>query len=166
MRILGIDPGIGHTGFAIIDQERTCTLAQSGEIRPSSAANKRLGTPLKILFMEMETLIHIYQPTVVAIEDTFFAKNVKSALTLGQAKGVARLAAEMKDLPVFEYTPRAVKMAVVGYGGATKEQVQEMVFRILALPGRLDSEHASDAAAVAICHAHSAKLLAQMSPRP
>ncbi len=152
---------MGHTGFAILEEAKgQLTLKQSGEIRPSS---KRSKTPLKVLFTELERLIDLYQPTVVALEDTFFAKNVRSALTLGQAKGIARLAGEMRDLPVFEYTPTAVKMAVVGFGGATKDQVKEMVFRILALPQRMESEHEADAAAVAICHAHSAKLQGQYS---
>ncbi len=161
MRILGIDPGIGKTGFAVLEEENgRLTLKQSGEICPR---NKIAKSPLKTLFTEIGNIIESHKPTVVALEDTFFAKNVKSALTLGQAKGVARLAAEMKDLPVFEYTPRALKMAVVGYGGATKDQVKEMVFRILALPSRLHSEHTADAAAVAICHAHSAKLQEKLS---
>ncbi len=163
IRVLGVDPGMGNTGFALLEQANgPWTLKQSGVIRPSRSS-KISGSPLKILFTEIGKIIELHQPTVVALEDTFFARNAKSALALGQAKGVARLAAEMNDLPVFEYTPRAVKMAVVGFGGATKDQVKEMIFRILALPHRLDSEHEADAVAVAICHAHSAKLQAQLS---
>lgn len=153
MRILGIDPGIGTTGFALLDSEKSgdrLVLLQSGEVRPPKE-----GSRLKFLFIEIGEIIDLHQPAVVALEGTFFAKNVKSALTLGQARGIAMLAAQMRNLPVFEYSPRSVKMAVVGFGGATKDQVKIMVSRILNLPATIASEHTADAAAIAICHAHS-----------
>jgi crossover junction endodeoxyribonuclease RuvC len=161
MRVLGIDPGIRATGFAVLEEiSGRLLLMQSGEIVPPQSVRDRR---LKFLFTEICQKIELYQPTVVALEDTFFAKNVKSALTLGQAKGVARLAAEMHDLPVFEYAPTAVKMAVVGFGGATKDQIKEMVFQILKPVRRMDSEHEADATAVAICHAHSAQWQAKQA---
>ena len=154
MRILGVDPGMRKTGYAIVDETAgKLTLSHSGEICPPL---NQSDVRLKFLFTEMCEKIDLYQPDVVAIEDTFFAKNPQSALKLGQAKGVLRLAGEMKELPVFEYLPRTVKMAVVGYGAATKDQIKEMVYRILKPVDRTDSEHEADAAAVAICHAHSA----------
>ncbi len=161
MRVLGIDPGMGTTGFALLEEAGktgggTLVLRQSGEIRLSAKKPKDQDHRLKTLFEKISEIIDRHQPTVVALEDTFFAKNAKSAFTLGQAKGVARLAAEIQNLPVFEYSPKAVKMAVVGFGGATKDQIKEMASRILMLPNRMESEHEADAAAVAICHAHSA----------
>ncbi len=151
MRILGIDPGIGTTGFAVLE-DAPLALVASGEIRPPKE-----GQRLKSIFTGIEEIIDLHQPSVVALEDTFFAKNVKSALTLGQAKGVAILSAQMHNLPVFEYSPKSVKLAVVGFGGASKDQVKIMVSRILNLPVPIVSEHIADATAIAICHAHSAK---------
>ncbi len=149
------------TGFAVLEEiSGRLSLMQSGEIAPPP--QMRDGR-LKFLFTEICQKIELYQPTVIALEDTFFAKNVKSALTLGQAKGVARLAAEINDLPVFEYAPTAVKMAVVGFGEATKDQIKEMVFQILKPAQRMNSEHEADAAAVAICHAHSAQWQAKVA---
>ncbi|MEK7286801.1 MAG: crossover junction endodeoxyribonuclease RuvC [Nitrospirota bacterium] len=162
MRILGIDPGIGTTGFAIIEKNisghERLSLLQSGEIRATEQMKKSKSSDdfrLKIIFMELQEMIGGVSLDAVAIEDTFFAKNVKSALTLGQARGVAILAAQMHNLPIFEYSPKSVKLAVVGYGSATKEQVQFMVGKILNLSAPIDSEHMADAAAVAICHAYS-----------
>jgi len=163
MRILGIDPGIGTTGFAVLDEP--LILVASGEIRIADKVRKGEieGGRLKFIYTEIGKFIDLHQPTVVALEDTFFAKNVKSALTLGQARGIAILAAQMRNLPVFEYSPKSVKMAVVGFGGATKDQVKIMVSRILNLPVPIASEHTADAAAIAICHAHSAKWQEKLS---
>lgn len=157
MRILGIDPGMGITGFAILDETFAgqLILKRSGEIR--TAAKDSFSKRLKILFDGILQVIEFDLPGAVALEDTFLAKNFKSALKLGQARGAALLAAEFHLLPVSEYSPTAVKMAVVGYGGADKDQVRQMVSRFLHLPTILSSEHEADAAAVAICHAHSAK---------
>ncbi|TAK09624.1 MAG: crossover junction endodeoxyribonuclease RuvC [Candidatus Manganitrophaceae bacterium] len=155
--ILGIDPGMGVTGYAILEEASAgrLILKRSGEVRttPQHSFPKRL----KHLFDGLLQVIQEELPIALAIEDTFLAKNFKSALKLGQARGVALLAAEFHQIPVFEYTPTAVKMAVVGYGGATKEQIQQMTGRLLQLSTLLASEHAADAAAVAICHIHSAQ---------
>lgn len=157
MPILGIDPGMGATGYAILEEAPAgrLILKRSGEIRTIS--QRPFPKRLKHLFDLLLQVIQEELPTALAIEDTFLAKNFKSALKLGQARGVALLAAEFYQIPVFEYTPTAVKMAVVGYGGATKDQVQQMISRLLQLPNLLTSEHAADAAAVAICHLHSAR---------
>ncbi|MFQ5781333.1 MAG: crossover junction endodeoxyribonuclease RuvC [Nitrospiria bacterium] len=156
-RILGIDPGVGVTGYAVLDEDTTgrLTLERSGEIRtaPRSPFSERL----KFIFDRLLQVIETALPSAVALEDTFHAKNFKSALKLGQARGVALLAAEFHHLPVLEYSPTSVKMAVVGYGRATKDQVQQMVSHLLQLSERIRSEHAADAAAIAICHAHTAK---------
>jgi crossover junction endodeoxyribonuclease RuvC len=156
VRILGIDPGIRGTGFSILEETAgVLLLKQSGAISPPS--DMREGR-LRLIYMALSKMVDLYQPTAVALESTFFSKNAKSALQLGQAKGIAVLLGEMNHLPVFEYTPTAVKLAVVGFGAATKDQIKEMVGRILKLPKRIASEHEADAIAVAICHAHSAKL--------
>lgn len=150
---------MGVTGYAILEEAPAgrLILKRSGEVRtiPQHPFPKRL----KHLFDDLLQVIQKELPTALAIEDTFLAKNFKSALKLGQARGVALLAAEFHRIPVFEYTPTAVKRAVVGYGGATKDQIQQMVSRLLQLPSVLTSEHAADAAAVAICHLHSARFL-------
>jgi len=160
MRILGVDPGIGTTGFAVLEEaSNALVLVASGEIRPQREKESRL----KFIFTGIGEIIDLHLPTVVALEDTFFANNVKSALTLGQARGVAILAAQMRNLPVFEYSPKSVKLAVVGFGGATKDQVKIMVSRILNLLTPIASEHTADAVAVAICHAHSAKWQEKLS---
>ena len=148
---------MGVTGFAVLNETPAgqLSLKRSGEIR--TATHDPFSKRLKFLFDGILQVIDSDLPDAVALEDTFLAKNFKSALKLGQARGAALLAAEFHLLPVSEYSPTAVKMAVVGYGGADKDQVRQMVSRFLQLPSVLSSEHEADAAAVAICHAHSAK---------
>ncbi|MFQ5587979.1 MAG: crossover junction endodeoxyribonuclease RuvC [Nitrospiria bacterium] len=157
MPILGIDPGIGVTGFSILDEDAAgrLTYRRSGDVRTD--AKTPFPQRLKKIFDHILNVIDTDRPTAVALEDTFMSKNVKSALKLGQARGAAILAAAVRSLPVFEYSPTEVKMAVVGYGGASKTQVQQMVSHFLRLENPLQSEHCADAAAVAICHAHSAR---------
>lgn len=155
MSILGVDPGMGVTGFAVLDENPSgaLTFKRCGQVRTHSKVP--FSERLKKIFNQLLLVIDKEMPTAVAIEDTFFANNVKSALKLGQARGVAVLAGAFRGLPVFEYTPTEVKMAVVGYGAATKDQVEKMVWQFLNLSKPLPSDHESDAAAVAICHAHS-----------
>lgn len=157
MHILGIDPGMGTTGYALLEETSAgrLVLKRSGEIRTPS--RDPFSKRLKRIFDGILDVIDSDLPAAVALEDTFLAKNFKSALKLGQARGAALLAAEFRLLPVFEYTPTAVKMSVAGYGGASKAQVQQMVGRLLQLRESLASEHEADAAATAICHVHSAK---------
>jgi len=154
---LGIDPGIGVTGFVVLDEDGGGRLffKCAGQVR--STARQPFPERLKKIFDRVLEVIDQEHPAAVALEDSFLSKNVQSALKLGQARGAAILAAAFRGLPVVEYSPTAVKTAVVGYGGASKEQVQNMVARFLNLPKPLASEHQADAAAVAICHAHSAR---------
>ncbi len=157
MRVLGIDPGTVVTGYGVIDEEdQRLFFVASGGISTSSkfSVSKRL----KKIFDELTVVIEDYQPSAVVVENTFVAKNMQTALKLGQARGVALLAAEQAGLPVFEYTPMQVKLAVTGYGAASKIQVQGMVHKLLKLSRIPDSHHAADALAAAICHLHSAKM--------
>ncbi|MFY9270440.1 MAG: crossover junction endodeoxyribonuclease RuvC [Candidatus Manganitrophaceae bacterium] len=154
MSILGIDPGMGATGYAVLEKTPAgLVLKKSGEIR--TVPKDPFPDRLKHLFDRLQQVIEEDPPSAIAIEDTFLAKNFKSALKLGQARGVALLTAAFHRLPVYEYTPTEVKMAVVGFGQASKDQIQQMVCRLLRLPVIPASEHAADAAAVGICHAHS-----------
>jgi len=163
MRILGIDPGIGVTGFVVLDEDEVGRLSFICAAQVRSSAGLPFPERLKKIFDAMLGIIDDQLPSSVALEDSFLSKNVKSALKLGQARGVALLSAALRGLPVVEYSPTAVKMAVVGYGGASKGQVQDMVCRLLNLPEPLGSEHQADAAAVAICHAHSARFQRQIA---
>ncbi len=152
--ILGIDPGIGATGYAVVAHvSGGWVLVQSGQIR--THLQHPFPKRLKQIFDAVLKVISESSPSCLALEGTFLAKNFQSALKLGQAKGVVLLAAECSNLPVFEYSPTAVKMAVVGYGRASKEQLQRMVGYLLHLSTPLASDHEADAAAIAICHAHT-----------
>lgn len=163
MRALGIDCGCEKTGYGIVDSDgQSYQLVAAGVIRtsPQFALAERL---LKIS-TGLGRLIAEYSPQVAAIEDVFFAVNVKSALKLGHVRGVAMLEAARAGLPVSEYSALQVKSAVVGYGRAEKRQVQLMVKTILGLAEPPESEDAADALAIAICHiniAHTAEALAR-----
>jgi len=149
---MGLDPGSLKTGFGVIDKSgRSFQYVASGVIRISSS--KTLPQRLGVIAQGVGELIDTYQPDCVAIEDIFFARNPKSALKLGQARGAAITTAVIRDLEVSEYAARLVKQAVVGTGAATKEQIQYMVTSILRL-GDVPQEDAADALAVAICHAN------------
>lgn len=152
MRILGIDPGSRMTGYGVLESDgRRSQHLVSGVIKTQSKDfPQRLGE----IFTGLSEVLVEFKPQQVAIEQVFVAKNASSALKLGQARGAAIAAAVTRDLPVFEYTPRAVKQALVGNGGAEKEQVQHMVRVLLALRGKLTLDQ-SDALAIALCHAHS-----------
>ncbi len=150
--ILGIDPGSRITGYAIITtHQKQLTYVSSGCIRVSG---KTIEQNLHQIFSGIAEVINKHQPHEAAIEQVFMHRNPGSAIKLGQARGVAIVAAAQKALSVAEYSARQVKQAVVGYGAATKEQVQEMVRKILNLSG-VPQADAADALAVAICHAHS-----------
>jgi len=156
MRILGIDPGSRITGYGVIRKEGNRLVhLDNGAIFTDSATDFP-GRLLQI-FTGISDIISHYSPDVVAIEDIFFANNVQSALKLGQARGAAIVAGVNSGLPVNEYTALQVKQAVVGHGRAAKEQVQQMVKVLLGLP-EIAQADASDALAVAICHANSAGL--------
>ncbi|MBU0494917.1 MAG: crossover junction endodeoxyribonuclease RuvC [Chloroflexi bacterium] len=157
--ILGLDPGIAITGYGLIRQDGSDLIAIDYGVITTPA-----GTPLPIrlrtIYHELTALIARHQPTQGAVEELFFARNVRTALTVGQARGVVLLALAEAGLPTHEYTPLQVKQAVVGYGQGTKQQVQEMVRILLSLNVIPQPDDAADALAVAICHAHSARLSA------
>ena len=159
MRVLGIDCGTEYTGFGVVELAPTGHLhcLAWGAIRLSP--REALPTRLSRIYARLDELIREHQPDQVAIEDVFYALNVKSALKLGQVRGVAMLAAAVSGLEVAEYAPLSIKSAVVGYGRAEKQQVQHMVTRLLQLAEPPEPADASDALAIAICHLHTAATL-------
>ena len=165
MRVLGIDCGTEFTGFGVVELASAGALIclTYGAIKLSP--REPLPTRLNRIYSRLEDLIHEHRPDQVAIEDVFYALNVKSALKLGQVRGVAMLAAANAGLEVAEYAPLSIKSAVVGYGKAEKHQVQHMVARLLALAEPPESADASDALAIAICHLHTAATLQRQATR-
>ena len=159
MRILGIDPGSRFTGFGIIEVTGDqAVVLEHGVIKAGSGDfPERLG----IIFAGICDLIKLHQPEEAAIESVFMSHNAGSALKLGQARGAAMCAAISMGLPVSEYSPRSVKQAIVGRGGADKVQVQHMVSVLLALK-ELPAEDAADALAVALCHQHTQQTVNRM----
>ena len=160
MRVFGIDCGTEFTGYGVVEMDHDARSPQlihvvAGTIR----LNKREKTPQRLaqVFAELTALMSLHEPDCVAVEDVFFSANAKSALKLGQVRGVALLAAATCGLPVAEYAPLSVKSSVVGYGLAQKEQVQFMVTRLLGLETAPESPDAADALAIAICHIHTAQ---------
>ncbi len=146
MRVLGIDLGSYITGYGIIEQGKNGLIyINDGEIKLSKKLSK--------LYDGLCNIMEKYIPEHVVIEDIYVAKNIKTAFCLGELKGIAILAAERFHFPLFTYAPSEIKQAVVGYGLAEKQQVREMVKRLLQLPD-LPKEHAADALATAICHLH------------
>ena len=156
MRVLGIDCGTEYTGYGVVEQHADGRLvfvvAGAIHLPKRETMPKRLST----VFTELSHLIYATTPKMVAIEEVFYSVNAKSALKLGQVRGVAMLAASSAGLEVAEYSPLVIKSAVVGYGKAEKVQVQQMVTRLLRLPSPPESLDACDALAVAICHLHTA----------
>ncbi|WP_035300232.1 crossover junction endodeoxyribonuclease RuvC [Brevibacillus thermoruber] len=154
MRIIGIDPGIAIVGFGILDK-------QGSQLRPvqygSIQTEAGLPVPLRLkqVFEAMQSLLDTYRPEEMAVEKLFFNKNVTTAFTVGQARGVILLAAEMAGIPVYEYTPMQVKQAVTGYGGAEKRQIQEMTRMLLRLKETPKPDDVADALGIAITHAQS-----------
>jgi len=158
MRVLGVDPGLGITGFSIMDTKRNQThLSAYGTIKPKPKDS--LPKRLNYLFEEMNRILDQFSPDVMAIEDAFYSKNVKSAMTLGQARGSLILAAAQADIPVHEFAPRKVKMSVCGNGAASKEQVSYMVTQILKLKEPPKPLDVSDAMAVGLCYINQAKFV-------
>lgn len=165
MRILGIDPGSVTTGYGVVDYERgRLTLVDQGSINTKRGAE--LAERLAHIHEGLLAVIARNQPVAAAVETPFAGNNVKSLIQLAHARGVILLAAQSASLDVFEYAPRSVKSAVVGYGGAEKEQVAKMVRMLLPGCATLKmSADASDALAIAICHAHTAGTAARFKIR-
>lgn len=151
-RIIGIDPGSRITGYGVIDSVRgKIAFVACGVVKTSP--DESFSVRLNQIFDGINEVIQVHEPTVAAIEDVFLATNPRSALKLGQARGSAVVAVTQNGLQVYDYSPKLIKQAVVGYGQAAKEQVQHMVRVLLGLNGSPSSD-AADALAVAICHAN------------
>ena len=149
---MGIDPGVASTGFGVVRAGAGKMSAADGgviEAPPGEAMEGRIAR----IHAGLVEILAKHAPVAVALEDVYFGKNVRSAIAVGQARGVVLLAAAQAGIQCFDYTPQAVKMAVCGNGAAPKHQVQDMVGLLLGLPGPPRSDHAADALAVAICHA-------------
>jgi len=160
MRILGIDPGLRTTGFGVIDVEgATLHYVASGTIKTDAVDAGHLPARLKIIFDGICEVAARYEPHCASVEIVFVNVNPQSTLLLGQARGAALTALVSRSLEVSEYTALQMKKAIVGHGQARKEQVQEMVMRLLKLPG-LPGKDAADALGLAVCHAHAAKSFA------
>ena len=158
MRILGIDPGYGITGFGLIEGERgQFRLLRCGAI--TTPPNTDFSWRLEVIYNDMVELLRIAKPDVVAIEELFFGQNVTTGIGVAQSRGVILLAIQQAGVPIFQYKPMQVKQAVVGYGNATKHQVQDMTKRILHLQSIPKPDDAADAIAIALCHARSSTSL-------
>jgi len=157
MLVLGIDPGLASTGYGLVASRNQClSLVGYGVLETSPKLS--LGHRLQRLYHELSEIIEQAHPEAVIVEELFFSRNVRTAMIVGQARGVVLLAAAEAGLPLFEYTPLQIKSAMVGYGRATKAQVQEMVRVLLGMDSRPRPDDAADALAAAICHIHSARL--------
>jgi crossover junction endodeoxyribonuclease RuvC len=159
MRVLGIDPGTAITGYGLVEEVRgDLKLVAFGVIR--TPADQSLPRRLQLIYHAVSDLAEEWEPEAAAVEELFFSRNVRTAMSVGQARGVVLLALADAGLDVAEYTPLAIKQAVTGYGNADKMQVQEMVRLLLELAEVPRPDDAADALAVAICHLHSARLAA------
>lgn len=157
MLIIGIDPGTATTGYGLVRETVAgVEVVDYGVIL--TAAHERPETRLLQLFNELNRIMLLYRPQSGAVEKLFFQRNVTSAISVGQARGVALLTMAQNSVPVSEYTPLEVKQAVTGYGGADKNQVQQMVKALLGLESIPKPDDAADALAIAICHLHSMKI--------
>ncbi len=161
MRVLGIDCGTERTGYGLIESDgRLHTLIYAGVI--STSDKDPLARRLFEIATQLRGIIREFSPQAVAVEEVFFSRNVRTALRLSHVRGVALMMAAEAELPLGEYSPLAIKTSVVGYGRAEKSQVQLMVRSLLRLAAPVESEDASDALAVAICHATRASVLEKM----
>ena len=165
MRILGIDPGYGITGFGLVEAQRgQFRLLNCGAI--TTPAGMDFSARLEIIYEDMRELLKVAKPDVVAIEELFFGQNVTTGIGVAQSRGVILLAIRQAGLEVYSYKPMQVKQAVVGYGNATKHQVQDMTKRLLGLAAMPKPDDAADAIAIALCHGRSStSLLAQIKEK-
>ena len=164
MRILGIDPGYGITGFGVIDSQRgQSKLVTCGAI--TTPAGMDFSARLEIIYEDMRRLLEEVKPDAVAIEELFFGQNVTTGIGVAQSRGVILLAVRQAGLEVTSYKPMQVKQAVVGYGNATKHQVQDMTKRLLNLSAMPKPDDAADAIAIALCHARSSTSLIAKAQR-
>jgi crossover junction endodeoxyribonuclease RuvC len=152
--ILGLDPGTASTGYGVVSTVGNRLQAVDFGVM-ETPAGMALEKRLELIFSDVRELLAKHRPSATAVESLFFNVNVRTALAVGQARGVSLLACSQAGCEVYEYTPQQIKQAVVGYGKATKEQVMEMVRVLLGLPAAPKSDHAADALGVAICHANT-----------
>lgn len=158
-RVLGIDPGTATTGYGVVEEcGSKLTALASGVIR--TASDQPTPIRLQMIHRQLRALASDWEPDEAAIEELFFSSNVRTAMSVGQARGVAMLALADADLDISEYSPLSIKQAVTGYGSADKQQMQEMVKMLLGLDEVPRPDDAADALAVAICHLHSTSLRA------
>lgn len=158
VHVVGIDPGTAVTGYGVVARgdDGTVSLVECGVIRTSS--DEALPARIREIFEEVREIIERFEPATVAVEDVFQGKNVRSALTLGHARGAILLAAALQEVPIAEYTPGAIKKAVVGTGRATKDQVGFMVQKQLRLRSAPSPADAADGVAAALCHCMAARV--------
>jgi crossover junction endodeoxyribonuclease RuvC len=159
MLVIGIDPGTATTGYGLVRQNQDDSLQAVDHGVILTLADMPMAQRLALLYDKLNEILVLHRPDSSAVEKLFFQRNVKTAITVGQGRGVVLLALAQADLPVAEYTPLEVKQAVAGYGGADKHQMQEMVRVLLDLEEIPKPDDAADALAVAVCHLHSAKML-------
>jgi crossover junction endodeoxyribonuclease RuvC len=162
MLVLGIDPGTATTGYGLVRQAEDGSLKAVTHGAILTPAKTPMPQRLDSLYSQLREIILLHQPDCAAVEKLFFSKNVKTAISVGQGRGVVLLALAQADLSVGEYTPNEIKQAVTGYGSASKSQMQEMVRMLLGLEERPKPDDAADALAVAICHLHSSRYQALM----
>lgn len=154
MRILGIDPGFATIGFGIVDADRNqYRLIQCGVI--TTPAHTSLASRLDQIYQDLRQLLEAYHPDAVSIEELFFNTNITTGIAVAHGRGVILLACQQAGVKIYEYTPLQVKQAVVGYGRAEKKQVMDMVRRLCGLQSAPKPDDASDAVALALCHARS-----------
>lgn len=151
-RVIGLDPGTARTGYAIVDEDDSGTLKVVTFGVIETAADLPLPQRLLELHRQISQLLLLHQPQSGAVEKLFFQRNVRTAIQVGQARGVILLALAEAGIPITEYTPNEIKQAVTGYGSAEKQQIQEMVRLLLQLPSRPQPDDAADALAIAITH--------------
>ena len=165
MRILGIDPGYGITGFGAVETNRgEMRLLRCGAI--TTAPGMDFSARLEIIYEDMRQLLELVKPDAVAIEELFFGQNVTTGIGVAQSRGVILLAIRQAGVQVYQYKPMQVKQAVVGYGNASKHQVQDMTKRLLHLDKMPKPDDAADAIAIALCHARSStSLLARVEQK-
>jgi len=159
MLVLGIDPGTAITGYGLVrEEDQGLALVDCGVI--TTPAGQPLPQRLQTIYQGLSEVIHRHQPRIAAVEELFFSRNARTALSVGHARGVTLLALADAQLPIHEYKPLEIKQAITGYGGADKQQVQEMVRLLLHLDQVPRPDDAADAVAVAVCHIHSARMAA------
>ena len=164
MKILGIGPGYGITGFGLLEAQRgQCRLLRCGAI--TTPPNTDFYWRLSVIYNDMVQLLLAEKPEAVAIEELFFGHNVTTGINVAQARGVILLAVQQAGVPIYEYKPMQVKQAVVGYGNASKHQVMDMTKRILHLATVPKPDDAADAVAIALCHARSSTSLLALSQK-